>query len=132
MYVFVCFLLNIYRRNMSSEKKRQRRESHNIVEQRRRDNISARIKELSELLPPPSSPHPQQKFNRGVVLQKSVEHIRLLQQLVLQQQEHIRELEALLEGTHHPTVLSGEHQPSSSSPSSSIAVYTGTTYTEAQ
>ncbi|GAA5979605.1 hypothetical protein JCM11641_007884 [Rhodosporidiobolus odoratus] len=35
----------------ATEKRRKRRESHNLVERRRRDNINDRIQELSDLLP---------------------------------------------------------------------------------
>ncbi|KAK4048090.1 hypothetical protein OIV83_004960 [Microbotryomycetes sp. JL201] len=122
-----------------TEKRRKRRESHNAVERRRRDNINERIQELATLLPevlleqacnakdddmpgspggsgqqapsaahllplPPLGTSPQQiaamtahlthgtgnqvmgtagnKPNKGVILAKSVEYIRYLQQLV--------------------------------------------------
>jgi hypothetical protein len=120
-----------------SEKRRKRRESHNLVERRRRDNINERIAELAQLLPSillePAQAHPgssqarsendaggdeanspsdfvgslgtphadgfssnppaqltaqqiaqQQaanKPNKGVILAKSVEYIRYLQQV---------------------------------------------------
>ncbi|BGP03050.1 hypothetical protein NBRC10513v2_006774 [Rhodotorula toruloides] len=128
-----------------SEKRRKRRESHNAVERRRRDNINDRISELSALLPPalllgqpldpaaalnpdqavdegPASPAigalslmspmpgtsgsppgagfatgagaagTPQKPNKGVVLAKSVEYIRYLQQVVELQQQQAAEL----------------------------------------
>ncbi|KAK4055445.1 hypothetical protein OIO90_003283 [Microbotryomycetes sp. JL221] len=119
-----------------TEKRRKRRESHNAVERRRRDNINERIQELATLLPevlleqacndreddlndpnlgqspsaahllplPPLGTSPAQmaamtahlirgtgnmvmgtagnKPNKGVILAKSVEYIRYLQQLV--------------------------------------------------
>ncbi|KAI8344181.1 Myc-type, basic helix-loop-helix domain-containing protein [Chlamydoabsidia padenii] len=78
------------------ERKRKRRESHNVVERKRRDNINARIDELSTLLPPQhQSP---QKLNRGIILQNSVNHIRALHQRVAEQQERIQQLEAMLNG----------------------------------
>lgn len=75
------------------ERKRKRRESHNVVERRRRDNINARIDELSTLLP---SELITQKLNRGVILENSVKHIRLLKQKIEDQQQRIKELELLL------------------------------------
>ncbi|BGP27241.1 transcription regulator [Rhodotorula toruloides] len=129
-----------------SEKRRKRRESHNAVERRRRDNINDRISELSALIPPalllgqsldpaaalnpdqvpdegPASPAigalslmsplpggasgsppgsgfaagagmsaAGQKPNKGVVLAKSVEYIRYLQQVVELQQQQTAEL----------------------------------------
>ncbi|CAO3616965.1 unnamed protein product [Cunninghamella blakesleeana] len=75
------------------ERKRKRRESHNVVERRRRDNINARIDELSTLLPVGLI---TQKLNRGVILENSVKHIRILQQKVEDQQQRIKELELLL------------------------------------
>lgn len=41
----------LFRRDPLSEKRRKRRESHNAVERRRRDNINDRIAELSLLVP---------------------------------------------------------------------------------
>ncbi|KAI8086114.1 uncharacterized protein BX664DRAFT_350535 [Halteromyces radiatus] len=85
--------LSIDKMNRLFEKKRKRRESHNVVERRRRDNINARIDELSSLLPQPQQ---RQKLNRGVILLNSVNHIRQLHQQVSEQQHRILELEALL------------------------------------
>ncbi|CAO3626965.1 unnamed protein product [Cunninghamella echinulata] len=75
------------------ERKRKRRESHNVVERRRRDNINARIDELSTLLP---NEMITQKLNRGIILENSVKHIRLLHQQINDQQQRIKELEVLL------------------------------------
>lgn len=41
----------MYSAAMLTEKRRKRRESHNLVERRRRDNINDRISELASLLP---------------------------------------------------------------------------------
>ncbi|KAG8889474.1 hypothetical protein FRB98_004159 [Tulasnella sp. 332] len=124
------------------EKRKRRRESHNAVERRRRDNINEKISELSTLLPEclldptgataggsgsanlsstvesllPASAGgtattsaalsvgpegdeketPAMKANKGIILRKSVEYIRYLQQLVRIQANRNRELEAQL------------------------------------
>ncbi|CAO3591253.1 unnamed protein product [Absidia cylindrospora] len=99
------------KRKPVNQKEQKRRASHSVVERRRRDNITARIEELSKLVSPlsPSNPR-QQKLNRAAILQKSVDHIRSLQQLIVQQQQRIGELEALLaEEKHHPTDIFGGH-----------------------
>ncbi|KAI8369447.1 Myc-type, basic helix-loop-helix domain-containing protein [Radiomyces spectabilis] len=75
------------------EKKRRRRESHNAVERRRRDNINERIYELSTLLPERDA----SKNNKGTILKKSVDHIRMLHEEVHQYQQRIQELEGILE-----------------------------------
>ncbi|ORZ13500.1 hypothetical protein BCR42DRAFT_492902 [Absidia repens] len=74
------------------EKKRRRRESHNAVERRRRDNINERIFELSTLLPDRDAI----KNNKGTILRKSVEHIRLLHEQVGKCQNRIQELENMM------------------------------------
>ncbi|KAI9320615.1 helix-loop-helix DNA-binding domain-containing protein [Dichotomocladium elegans] len=86
------------------EKKRRRRESHNAVERRRRENINERIQELGSLLPEPMLEEcnsncaggTSNKPNKGAILRKSVDHIRLLQQDITAQQRRIQELEAIL------------------------------------
>ena len=62
------------------EKRRKRRESHNAVERRRRDNINDRISELSMIVPEcaEESASPQ-KPNKGAILRKSADYIRYLQ-----------------------------------------------------
>lgn len=90
------------KQHLMAEKKRRRRESHNAVERRRRDNINEKIKELSELLPEQyltaaaesSSKGNAKDDNRphkGTILALSVEYIRKLQ-LVIDEQNH-KELE---------------------------------------
>ncbi|KIM85618.1 hypothetical protein PILCRDRAFT_339656 [Piloderma croceum F 1598] len=124
---------------LANEKRRRRRESHNAVERRRRDNINEKISELATLIPecmldpsaPVSSPtatdeifNPNNpalsdstasqakketseepttpleagvvKANKGMILRKSVEYIRYLQQLVSAQANRNRELEQAL------------------------------------
>ncbi|KII91351.1 hypothetical protein PLICRDRAFT_123029 [Plicaturopsis crispa FD-325 SS-3] len=145
--------------DIASEKRRRRRESHNAVERRRRDNINEKIGELAGLIPEcmldagasgttptdttpdpltglPLLPAPSGdvakkeedgsangaegstngstgtpghggtgagaaeggglKANKGMILRKSVEYIRYLQQLVSAQATRNRELEAQL------------------------------------
>ncbi|KAG1465887.1 hypothetical protein G6F46_001608 [Rhizopus delemar] len=82
------------------EKRRRRRESHNAVERRRRDNINDRIHELCSLLPENAleniSVGPNNKPNKGVILKKSVEHMRQLQQQVQSYHQRIQDLENAL------------------------------------
>ncbi|KAI7881224.1 Myc-type, basic helix-loop-helix domain-containing protein [Mucor mucedo] len=89
----------IVQRNMQHifEKKRRRRESHNAVERRRRDNINDRITELATLLPDRDAV----KSNKGTILRKSVDHIRLLHDKLRQHQQRIGELENMLEVYRH-------------------------------
>ncbi|KAK7059841.1 helix-loop-helix DNA-binding domain-containing protein [Favolaschia claudopus] len=139
---------------LANEKRRRRRESHNAVERRRRDNINEKISELATLIPEcmleggavtggqnqnqgqphsPGSPDDALlspttaasggewplvlpsgtkkevdddskdakdagvvKANKGMILRKSVEYIRYLQQLVAAQGARNRELEEQL------------------------------------
>ncbi|KAJ2008998.1 Cell morphogenesis protein PAG1 [Coemansia thaxteri] len=90
------------------EKRRRRRESHNAVERRRRDNINERIQELYTLLPDMMI-DPNTKLNKGVILKKSVEYIRQLQQMIQNQATRVHELEAAASMTvqHQPQTSSG-------------------------
>ncbi|KAJ2717219.1 hypothetical protein H4R19_000163 [Coemansia spiralis] len=78
---------------VSYEKRRRRRESHNAVERRRRDNINDRIQELFALLPDTMTDL-NVKPNKGAILKKSVEYIRQLQQALQNQNARLRELES--------------------------------------
>ncbi|RCH98199.1 hypothetical protein CU098_010789 [Rhizopus stolonifer] len=78
------------------EKRRRRRESHNAVERRRRDNINERIQELGTLLPD-SLDDGVNRMNKGTILRKSVEQIRKLQNDVVQHQQRVRDLEHVLQ-----------------------------------
>ncbi|OBZ88813.1 Microphthalmia-associated transcription factor [Choanephora cucurbitarum] len=78
------------------EKRRRRRESHNAVERRRRDNINERIQELGTLLPE-SVDDGVNRMNKGTILRKSVEQIRKLQNDVVQHRQRIRDLEVILQ-----------------------------------
>lgn len=73
------------------EKRRRRRESHNAVERRRRDNINEKIHELSSLLPEVST----DIQNKGAILRRSVEYIKMMQALASRQQERMTELESV-------------------------------------
>ncbi|KAI8326152.1 HLH-domain-containing protein [Martensiomyces pterosporus] len=77
---------------ISYEKRRRRRESHNAVERRRRDNINDRIQELYTLLPE-TMIDANTKPNKGIILKKSVEYIRQLQQMLQAQSVRVHELE---------------------------------------
>ncbi|KAG9008137.1 hypothetical protein FRB94_013694 [Tulasnella sp. JGI-2019a] len=151
------------------EKRKRRRESHNAVERRRRDNINEKISELSTLLPdclldpsgataggsgtanlsstvesllPPSAggtattsaalsvgpegdekETPAMKANKGIILRKSVEYIRYLQQLVRIQANRNRELEAQL-AHYNPDAMSSS-SPNGSSPSNLLSAVGG-------
>ncbi|KAG9307315.1 hypothetical protein G9A89_017143 [Geosiphon pyriformis] len=83
------------KRALMCEKRRRRRESHNAVERRRRDNINEKIQELSTLLPD-SFNDSANKPNKGVILRKSVDYIRNLKQIVDQQDARNQELEAIV------------------------------------
>lgn len=78
---------------MMFEKKRRRRESHNAVEKRRRENINDRINELASLLP---DSREAVKSSKGTILRKSADSIRQLHDKLRQHQEKIRELENTL------------------------------------
>ncbi|KAL1922524.1 uncharacterized protein VTP21DRAFT_10063 [Calcarisporiella thermophila] len=76
------------------ERRRRRRESHNAVERRRRDNINEKIQELSSLLP--EGFVETSRPNKGIILRRSVDYIRVLQQQLHQQASRNMELEARL------------------------------------
>jgi Helix-loop-helix DNA-binding domain len=98
------------------EKRQKRRESHNAVERRRRDNINEKIQELASIIPdefmtPPNAaihgtssplgaspsthhaPDGTVKHNKGIILRKSVDYIRSLQDVVRESQRRARRLE---------------------------------------
>lgn len=96
------------------EKRRRRRESHNAVERRRRDNINERIQELSTLLPEhllesvPASSNVMsvatgqngangKPINKGTILKLSVDHIKELREEVTNCKGKIKDLERLIE-----------------------------------
>jgi hypothetical protein len=67
-----------------------------LVERRRRDNINERIQELGLLLPD-ATLDGANKPNKGQILRKSVEQIKLLQNEVNAYQSKVQELESLLD-----------------------------------
>ena len=73
------------------EKRRKRRESHNAVERRRRDNINDKIQELGQLIP-----NLTDKANKGQILAASTDLIRDLQQRNFDLQQRVQELERKL------------------------------------
>lgn len=85
-----------------NEKRRRRRESHNAVERRRRDNINEKIHELSTLIPenilnPGNGEGTIGKPNKGIILRKSVEYIKHLQVMLEKQESRNKELEKELQ-----------------------------------
>ena len=80
---------------MLNEKRRRRRESHNAVERRRRDNINEKIQELSSLLPEIPT-EGTNKLNKGVILRRSVEYVRGAQRLMMGMESRLYELESAL------------------------------------
>jgi len=74
--------VNILNRNSldsktAMERLKRRRENHNFVERRRRDNINNTIYEISDLMPPPYNAG--SKPNKGNILRLAVEYIKDLQ-----------------------------------------------------
>ena len=68
-----------------------------LVERRRRDNINDRIQELGTLLPETMlDTSGTFKPNKGMILKKSVDHIKSLQQEVSTYRQRIQELENVL------------------------------------
>lgn len=72
---------------MSQEEKlRRRREFHNAVERRRRELIKQKVKELSKMIPPSLlnyNEHGKEvKANKGVILNRSVDYLDYLQQVL--------------------------------------------------
>ncbi|KAI9501067.1 helix-loop-helix DNA-binding domain-containing protein [Coemansia spiralis] len=103
---------------MTYEKRRRRRESHNAVERRRRDNINDRIQELFTLLPE-SMIDAQTKPNKGMILKKSVEYIRQLRHALQTQTDRLHELETGIPSSMAAAAAAAgigqPHQPQTSS-----------------
>jgi len=87
-----------------------------VVERRRRDNINEKIQELSTLLPEVYVDSAN-KPNKGVILRKSVDYIRHLQQLVASQTNRNQELEAQLQGRNSTSQSGNEDANGSNVPS---------------
>jgi len=75
------------------ERQRKRRESHNAVERRRRDNINDRIQELGLLVPDCQN---DQKPHKGLILKKTTDYIRHLQRSNQELMQRVQELETKL------------------------------------
>ncbi|KAJ7883847.1 helix-loop-helix DNA-binding domain-containing protein [Mycena olivaceomarginata] len=91
------------------EKRRRRRESHNAVERRRRDNINLQISELAKLIPQylfETDADGDKGISRekGVILQKTLEYIRSLEQLATVQAVRRGELEERFRATRSAPV----------------------------
>lgn len=69
------------------EKQKKRKESHNAVERRRRDHINEMIQQLGQMVDQEGSE--SARLNKGEILQRAVERIRLLEQIVHHQTEHL-------------------------------------------
>lgn len=68
------------------------------MERRRRDNINERIQELGTLLPESMTIEEGgvAKLNKGTILRKSVEQIKMLQKDLREQEQRCRQLEETL------------------------------------
>uniref|UniRef100_A0A8C5FYP5 BHLH domain-containing protein n=1 Tax=Gouania willdenowi TaxID=441366 RepID=A0A8C5FYP5_GOUWI len=83
-------------------KERQKKDSHNLIERRRRFNINDRIKELGTLVP--KSNDPEMRWNKGTILKASVDYIRKLQK----EQQRTKDVEMRqkkLEHVNHSLML---------------------------
>ncbi|KAI8094446.1 hypothetical protein BDF21DRAFT_489950 [Thamnidium elegans] len=76
--------------NVVIEKKRYRRESHNAVERRRRNNINDNIKSLGQLLPDNMR---EGKLNKGSILKGSVVYIHMLNEQLSKYKERLESLQ---------------------------------------
>lgn len=73
------------------EKQKKRKESHNAVERRRRDHINEMIQQLGGLVE--ECEGEAGRLNKGEILQRSVERIRILQRIVEAQRERLAQLD---------------------------------------
>ncbi|KAJ1977632.1 hypothetical protein H4R34_003509 [Dimargaris verticillata] len=106
--------INILNRNSvdsktAMERLQKRRENHNFVERRRRDNINQTITELAAAIP--NSQRDGNKLHKGNVLRLAVEHIRDLQAENIQLRQQLG-----LASPHYPLshAVGGTSTPSSS------------------
>ncbi|XP_053310240.1 transcription factor EB [Spea bombifrons] len=74
--------------NRAIARERQKKDTHNMIERRRRFNINDRIKELGTLIPKTNDL--DTRWNKGTILRASVEYIKHMQK----EQQRSRELEA--------------------------------------
>ena len=73
------------------------------MERRRRDNINDRIQDLGALLPESMTAEEGgvARLNKGTILRKSVEQIRMMQKDLREYQQRVRELEDTLNQLNH-------------------------------
>ncbi|XP_075471495.1 transcription factor EB [Ascaphus truei] len=74
--------------NRALVRERQKKDTHNMIERRRRFNINDRIKELGALIPK-TNDLSDSRWNKGTILRASVEYIRHMQK----DQQRSRDLE---------------------------------------
>ncbi|XP_040280041.1 transcription factor EB isoform X3 [Bufo bufo] len=74
--------------NRALVRERQKKDTHNMIERRRRFNINDRIKELGTLIP--KTTDLDTRWNKGTILKASVEYIKHMQK----EQHRSRELES--------------------------------------
>ncbi|XP_063811122.1 transcription factor EB isoform X1 [Pseudophryne corroboree] len=74
--------------NRALVRERQKKDTHNMIERRRRFNINDRIKELGTLIPK-TNDLSDTRWNKGTILRASVEYIKHMQK----EQQRSRELE---------------------------------------
>ncbi|XP_053562725.1 LOW QUALITY PROTEIN: transcription factor EB [Bombina bombina] len=74
--------------NRAIVRERQKKDTHNMIERRRRFNINDRIKELGTLIPR-SNDLSDSRWNKGTILRASVDYIKHMQK----DQQRSRELE---------------------------------------
>ncbi|XP_040280039.1 transcription factor EB isoform X1 [Bufo bufo] len=78
--------------NRALVRERQKKDTHNMIERRRRFNINDRIKELGTLIPKTTDLYvcSDTRWNKGTILKASVEYIKHMQK----EQHRSRELES--------------------------------------
>lgn len=75
--------------NRALVRERQKKDTHNMIERRRRFNINDRIKELGTLIPKTNDLCSDTRWNKGTILKASVDYIKHMQK----EQHRSRELE---------------------------------------
>jgi hypothetical protein len=73
--IFLLYNRNNLDSKTAIERIQRRRENHNHVERRRRDNINNTIFELSNIVP--NAAQPGQKPNKGNILKLSLDYIKV-------------------------------------------------------
>ncbi|CDS05766.1 hypothetical protein LRAMOSA08294 [Lichtheimia ramosa] len=114
--------VNILNRNevdskTAIERIQRRRENHNHVERRRRDNINNTILQISQLVPEAQQHQTGQKPNKGKVLEQALDYIQALQK---ENQELRQQLSYASSSSYASSTPSSFSSPSSSSSSSSL------------